>query len=101
MAQNGPHHALIILSDVSWGLFVKKSSSGPLCGASGESSLVFRLASLDWPVTRAPFPDPTRSVQGLKGHGFSRQASRPSQAGSPPASLREMAHTWAGSRYGL
>ena len=55
----------IILRDVSLGeTFVEKTSSGPPCGAGGETSLVFRPASLDWPVTRAPFSDLPPSPSG-------------------------------------
>ena len=47
-----------ILMYVSWGKG-GDDSSRPLCGAGGESSQALRLASLDWPVTRALFPDPS------------------------------------------
>ena len=56
-----PRDALIMLRYVSWGNFVTQKSSGPLCGAGGESS----LGLLDWPlwpVTRAPFPGPPRPL---------------------------------------
>ena len=52
---NDPHNALVILSCVLCGFFLKKSSSGPLCSAGGESSIVVRPASLDVLVA---FPSP-------------------------------------------
>ena len=38
--------------------FMKELYSEPLWGTGGQSLLAFGLASLDLPVTRAPFPDP-------------------------------------------
>ena len=57
MAQNEGYNALIILSIIG-GNFFAKFSFRALCCPGGESSLVSTLASLNWPVTRAPFPDP-------------------------------------------
>ena len=42
--------------------FFEKNPSGPFCGAGGESSLEFRQASLDWPVTRAQMTPPGANI---------------------------------------
>ena len=69
MAQNDTHDALIILRFVSWGNFVfqKKFFRAALRRRWRVIiiSSVFRLATLNWPFTRAP-PPPALFPQGLE-----------------------------------
>ena len=65
-----PRDALIILRGVSWGEFVLKKKIFQIASRRSWWVIIrgFRLASWDWPVTTAPFPDPPPLLWGAPPH---------------------------------